>query len=118
MAKEYIEKWSVVNKLTDIENKCQKFKPFNETEREMYRMICKTEISIGKAPAADVVEVKHGCWVGTADGYADGELVYDMWECSECGYDADGADEKPNWNFCPNCGAKMDVKENDNAQTD
>lgn len=54
--------------------------------------------------------VAHGRWVGTADGYADGELVYDMWECSECGYDADGADEKPDWNYCPNCGAKMDGK--------
>lgn len=56
----------------------------------------------------EVAPVVHGEWVGTADGYADGELVYDMWECSECGYDADGADEKPSWNCCPNCGAKMD----------
>lgn len=69
-------------------------------------------MAIMNQPAADVVEVKRGCWVGTADGYADGKLVYDMWECSECGYDADGADEKPNWNFCPNCGAKMDGGEN------
>ena len=56
----------------------------------------------------DAVLVVHGTWVGTAGGYWDGELVYDMWECSECGYDADGADEKPNWHYCPNCGAKMD----------
>lgn len=62
-----------------------------------------------ESTAADVVEVKHGRWVGTADGYGDGEMVYDQWECSECGYDADGADEKPNWNYCPNCGAKMDI---------
>ena len=55
--------------------------------------------------------VKYGRWIGTADGYADGELVYDIWECSECGYDADGADEKPNWNYCPNCGCKMDLEE-------
>ena len=59
-------------------------------------------------PAVVAVPAVHGRWVGTADGYADGELVYDMWECSECGYDADGADEKPSWNYCPNCGAKMD----------
>lgn len=66
---------------------------------------------IKEAPAVDAVPVVHGYWVGTADGYADGELVYDMWECSECGYDADGADEKPDWNYCPNCGAKMDLEE-------
>lgn len=59
-------------------------------------------------PAADVAPVVHGSWDGTADGYADGELVYDMWSCSVCGFDADGADEKPAWKFCPNCGAKMD----------
>ena len=27
-----------------------------------------------------------GTWEGTADGYANGELVYDTWTCSECGY--------------------------------
>ena len=63
---------------------------------------------IAYQPTIEAEPVKHGQWVGTADGYADGELVYDMWECSECGYDADGADEKPNWNYCPHCGAKMD----------
>lgn len=62
---------------------------------------------IRKLPAADVAPVVHGWWIGSGDGYANGELVYDMWECSECGYDADGADEEPNWNYCPNCGAKM-----------
>lgn len=59
-------------------------------------------------PSSNVAPVKHGQWIGSADGYADGELVYDMWECSECGYDADGAEEKPSWGYCPNCGAKMD----------
>lgn len=60
----------------------------------------------------EVAPVAHGEWVGTADGYADGELVYDMWSCSECGYDADGAEEKPDWNYCPNCGVKMDGGKN------
>lgn len=63
---------------------------------------------LDEIPAADVTEVRHGRWEGTADGYADGELVYDMWACSECGFDADGAEEKPEWKYCPNCGAKMD----------
>ncbi len=51
--------------------------------------------AIDYEPAADVAPVVHGSWDGTADGYADGELVYDMWNCSVCGFDADGADEKP-----------------------
>lgn len=67
-------------------------------------------------PAADVKPVVRGKWDGTADGYADGNLVYDIWECSCCGYDADGAEEKPTWNFCPNCGA--DMREEHNGTTD
>ena len=66
------------------------------------------ETLIKSVPSAEVAPVKHGQWIGSGDGYANGELVYDMWECSECGYDADGADEEPNWNYCPNCGARMD----------
>lgn len=59
-------------------------------------------------PTADVAPVRHGKWEGTADGYADEQLVYDTWNCSECGYDADGAEEEPQWEFCPFCGARMD----------
>lgn len=44
-----------------------------------------------------------GEWVGEADGYADGELVYDTWYCSNCGYVVDD-EEPPTWNYCPNCG--------------
>ena len=64
-------------------------------------------------PAADVVEVRHGRWDGEGDGYADGEIVIDVWYCSECGYCiVDGTDD-PNIlpNYCPNCGAKMDKEE-------
>jgi rubrerythrin len=50
-----------------------------------------------------------GEWIGEADGYADGELVYDVWYCSECNHciddGTDDADLLPN--YCPNCGAKM-----------
>jgi len=63
---------------------------------------------VSKAPTIESEPIKHGRWIGTSDGYADGEPVYDVWECSECGYDADGADEKPSWKRCPECGAIMD----------
>lgn len=70
----------------------------------------KLESALRGVPSVDVAPVVHGRWQGTANGYADGELVYDMWECSVCGFDADGAEEKPCWDFCPNCGAKMDLE--------
>mgnify|MGYP000472723659 CR=1 FL=1 len=50
---------------------------------------------------ADVVEVVHGEWEGK--GFA--------FNCSECGYHEYGQTvdcAKAWWNFCPNCGAKMD----------
>ena len=55
-----------------------------------------------KHPSAERV----GEWIGEADGYADGELVYDMWYCSNCDYQIDD-DREPTFNYCPNCGARM-----------
>ena len=64
-------------------------------------------------PAADVAEVRHGRWDGEGDGYADGEIVIDVWYCSECGYCIDDGTDDPNIlpNYCPNCGALMDKEE-------
>lgn len=62
--------------------------------------------------AADVVEVMHGEWKQTTEplGAYDVECV----ECSICGEswvldeDFDYDVVKDFWNYCPNCGAKMD----------
>lgn len=48
-----------------------------------------------------------GEWQADYDGYSDGQPVCDMWWCSECGTYFDEWDDKPTWNFCPNCGADM-----------
>ena len=50
-----------------------------------------------------------GRWVGEGDGYADGELVYDVWYCSECNHCIDDGTDDPKMlpNYCPNCGMKM-----------
>lgn len=55
-------------------------------------------------------EPKTAVWVGEGDGYFDGEIVLDTWYCSKCNYLYD-YDEKPDWNYCPNCGAKMEEAE-------
>ena len=64
---------------------------------------------IKSIPAADAAAVRHGRWDGEGDGYADGEIVIDVWYCSECGYCIDDGTDDPNIlpNYCPNCGAKM-----------
>lgn len=68
-------------------------------------------------PTADVVEVMRGHWINIGD--------YDMAECSECGEVFDVADQyaEPtkqdfkefckSYRYCPNCGCRMDLKEDD-----
>ena len=63
---------------------------------------CTEDISINEIPAADVVEVKHGKWeVRTVRGEAE---LY----CSVCGNSPNVIYE---YEFCPFCGAKMDLED-------
>ena len=60
-------------------------------------------------PAADVVPVKHGHWISLDDYFEDAQ-------CSECGDalvigDCSFNDFCECYNYCPNCGAKMDGDE-------
>ena len=67
--------------------------------------------AINQTPAADVEPVRHGRWV---------DYMVRDWRCSECGQkiikvrNVDGYcyNDKPN--YCPNCGAKMDLEEENN----
>ena len=59
-------------------------------------------------PAADVAEVRHGEWIEGAEHFTNG--FYEA-ECSECGnYIRWNEGNSGEWNYCPNCGAKMDGK--------
>lgn len=51
--------------------------------------------------AADVAPVRHGRWIEN-DKYAFGTF----YDCSICGNRI--LDTGHSWNYCPNCGAKMD----------
>ena len=51
-----------------------------------------------------------GKWIGLEyDGYADGNPVYDLWECSNCGNEEKGEDVPEQNPFCRCCGAKMEA---------
>ena len=62
---------------------------------------------IDDAPAVDAEPVQRGQWLGC-------ENYNDIAQCSECGlirniYKQEG------WNYCPNCGAKMDAEGQNDA---
>lgn len=59
-------------------------------------------------PAADVEPVVHGRWI-EQEKYTFGV----MYDCSICGNRI--LDNGHSWNYCPNCGARMD-EEVDHAQ--
>ena len=56
--------------------------------------------AVHRLPVADVAPVVHGRWKPS------GGLL----ECQNCGeiYSTRGGNEGKAWNYCPNCGARMD----------
>ena len=49
----------------------------------------------------------------SGDGYADGEMVYDMAECPTCGAEWDEYEDGQMWlsKFCPECGQALEWEE-------
>lgn len=65
-----------------------------------------SQSQIAAQPTADVAEVKHGEWIRSLNKSDD--ECYLSHKCSVCGemvwrY----MTYSPEWNYCPNCGAKM-----------
>lgn len=67
-----------------------------------YRLIIPAE-AIKDAPAADVAPMVHGRWIADGDGY------HWTYNCSICAW-KDGYPFNERHNFCPSCGAKMDLE--------
>lgn len=75
-------------------------------------LICDTEHSFDEsdilrrmnANAIDAEPVQHGKWI-KADSQQYFRKHYPCFTCSECGY---RKDSQKKWNYCPNCGARME----------
>lgn len=84
------------------------FKKEYELSTYPYFHINEIEDEIIKAPAVDDVEVMHGYWIGRP---LDNFRKYEV-KCSECGFvgigNYDQYLEPYDFNYCPNCGARMD----------
>lgn len=65
--------------------------------------------AIEEANTADVAPIRHGEWIMKPDPYG---FFEEIPVCSACGCTTK---MRETYNFCPNCGAKMDLeaKEND-----
>jgi hypothetical protein len=65
-------------------------------------------------PSVEVEPVKTGRWIVHTDKFANGAEYFGYAVCSECG-DMFNCMEtiglNPIWNYCPNCGAKMEGEE-------
>ena len=95
----YIEREALLKAIdTSLHNNPHEYwlvaKAHNQEHQHLLRMVL-------AQPTADVVEVKHGEWVE----YQTPNIIC----CSECDWGT-GIDEK-SFKYCPNCGAKMDLKE-------
>lgn len=66
---------------------------------------------LGNAHTIEAEPVKHGRWLGLHDGW------YYSYSCSECGAEALTKEETMHDQvcsaYCPNCGARMDLRAND-----
>ena len=94
---------------------CKRIYDCSADQRKSYPNVPQFMEALGMALSAlrpvsreQVEKVWRGEWMGSADGYADGELVYDTWECSHCGYVIDEEDDPDMLpQFCPKCYAAM-----------
>lgn len=59
---------------------------------------------IKRQPTIDAEPVRHGKWI-KADSQQYFRKHYPCFTCSECGY---RKDSQKKWNYCPQCGARID----------
>ncbi|MDD6544862.1 MAG: hypothetical protein PUF20_10850 [Clostridiales bacterium] len=93
MADEYISREAALTALQDSDL-------FNTTERQLR--------AIRELSAADVAQVRHGRWEWDTE---------DIYRCSNCAEKSHVKEVMghPEWDYCPNCGAKMDGGKDDEA---
>lgn len=100
MLKEYIDREAFVHHL---ENCIDEVKNTNGITEDFE--ICLKALKA--QPAADVEEIRHGKWL--LEREPDGKPY--CFHCSVCDSDFHHIGIKTAYDFCPNCGAKMDEKE-------
>ena len=69
---------------------------------------CEASLTAKKMPTVDAVEVVYGSWMRYGEHGEPNSIDTCIWQCDKCLETYYGRTERiPN--YCPNCGAKMDV---------
>lgn len=100
--KEYIERGEIIRRIKlRIDDYNRDFNSFAPKMVLAYKELLNM---VEYLPTADVQEVRHGKWI-----YVNEDLDWADCKCSECGYtDLFENCTESFYNFCPECGAKMD----------
>ena len=97
MMAEYIEREAAIDAIMKVYVRTAGYKA-----RER---VFEAEEAVHRLPVADVAPVVHGRWI-EQEKYTFGV----MYDCSICGNRI--LDNGHSWNYCPNCGARMDGDDN------
>lgn len=74
------------------------------------RILAKAICLLNRMPTEDVAPVVHGRWEDSTDEWFETD-VYTCSKCRESYVLVEGTPKENLWHYCPNCGAKMDEKE-------
>ena len=108
MDKDYIERRTLLVNLKEFHDYVMQDREANPAVQWYEVMFYeKAKSFLENAPAADAVAVKHGRWVKHIRDEL--HLVY-CDKCSVCSFEVDDLIDanRDGYNYCPNCGAKMD----------
>lgn len=95
MTEEYIEREKIKSYISQLRDHTSANVGLSDAE---YGFISNVKEALENFPAADVASVKHGHWIHANS----------IFKCSKCGYAFEHEGYTQFYNFCPNCGAKMD----------
>ena len=83
-------------------------KLINDAADTIEMLSAKIQVVIEKEPGEDVQPVVHAHWIPDESETGEGSNTYKCSACGEIQVLIYGTPKENGWNYCPNCGAKMD----------